>query len=62
LVEVAYPMERNCAVEEAVVMRPPVYEFSALHVFVVVVAGKRPRTAVRARSVVKYWLVLPSSS
>src|SRR3989344_1296401 len=53
-VVVASVAERFWIVLDAVEMSPPVYEFSAVHVLIEVVAGKRPRIAVRARSSVKY--------
>ena len=50
---------RFCNVDEAREMRPPVYVWRLFHVFVVVVAGKRPATARRASGLEKYRLVLP---
>src|SRR3989338_9718104 len=51
--------ERFCNVDEAREMSPPVYVWRLFHVFVVVVAGKRPATARRAGGVGKDKVVLP---
>ena len=57
LVVVARVLERNCIVDEESEINPPVYVLSAVHVFGVVVPGKSPTTANRARASVKYKLV-----
>src|SRR3989338_209842 len=59
-VVVASVAERFWIVLDAVEMSPPVYEFSAVHVLIEVVAGKSPTTASRASGLEKYRLVPPS--
>ncbi len=48
-------------VDDAKLMSPPAKVWRLLQVFVVVVAGKSPATASRARLLVKYRLVAPSA-